>query len=89
MKGFKPVNKSFNFKTSADIGAPKVPATGQKLIPAHFRKAPAAKPVFAKGGRVGGNAAVQRSQPVTDFDAAHGGKGPLRTGYAKGGKTSC
>jgi hypothetical protein len=34
-----------------------------------------------------GNSVVVRREPVTEFDKDYGGKGPLRTGYRKGGKT--
>ncbi len=87
MKGFK----KFGFSTSADSSFSKGSGaggpSGQQMVRGHFRSKPAA---FAKGGSVTigdqGNATVQRSKPVTAFDAADGGKGPLRTGYAKGGK---
>lgn len=78
MKGFKPTTKSFGFSTSADGGH----SGGSTFVRPHMRAKP--MPKFAKGGMVG-NSAVQRSKPVTEFDSDHGGKGPLRTGYAKGG----
>lgn len=90
MKGFKQAPKTFGFKTSADskfAGKSEV-GGGSSMVRPHFR----AKPAFAKGGMVTktigdqGNALVQRSKPITQFDATAGGKGPLRTGYAKGGK---
>lgn len=39
---------------------------------------------YAEGGSVG-NSAVERKDPVTQFDAEHGGKGPLASGFKKGG----
>lgn len=94
MKGFKSVGKSFSFPTSADSSSRG--SITQQLVRPHFRakaiKVPGV-PKFAKGGPVSkpnlpgdnGNALVQRSHPVTQFDAKAGGKGPLRTGYADGG----
>lgn len=89
MKGFKQSTKNFNFPTSADSsfgGGSKTPA--QQMVRSHFRS----KPCYAQGGPVTktigdqGNATVQRSKPVSSFDKSDGGKGPLRTGYAKGGR---
>lgn len=39
---------------------------------------------YAEGGPVG-NSAVERTDPVTQFDKEHGGKGPLASGFKKGG----
>lgn len=92
MKGFKQSSKSFRFPTSADSafgGAAK--PTGTQLVRPYFRSAPQPR-ALKEGGPVyktigdQGNATVQRSKPITAFDAKDGGKGPLRTGYAKGGK---
>jgi hypothetical protein len=91
MKGFKQAPKNFGFKTSADSSFQDSgkPVTQQMVRP-HFRAKPAA--CFAQGGPVTkamgepGNATVQRKKPVTDFDTSDGGKGSLRTGYAKGGR---
>lgn len=48
-------------------------------------KAADATPVKkARGGSVG-NSATLRTKPVTEFDAQHGGRGPLRPGFQKGG----
>lgn len=99
MKGFKPSVKNFSFPTSADrsvTGAAITPAEssrlGQQMVRPHFRSRPATpKAAFAKGGSVTigdqGNATVQRKKGVVEFDVDSGGKGPLRTGYAKGGET--
>jgi hypothetical protein len=91
MKGFKQHTKIFGFKTSADsahggkVGSakPSAPPPKAQIVRSHFR----AKPAYARGGAMG-NATVQRTKPVTDFDKSDGGKGPLAPGYAKGG-ASC
>lgn len=41
---------------------------------------------YAKGGKVTGNATVQRSVPTTELDKVSGGKTPLRPGFKRGGK---
>jgi len=78
------MGKNFSFPTSADasVGVP----SGTRMVRSHFRAAP--KPKYAQGGSVNtGNATVQRKDPVVESDKTAGGKGPLRTGYSKGGKT--
>ncbi len=78
--------------TSKEAAAARSPG---QIVRSHFRSKPVPgpkAPQFAHGGPVTkvvgdqGHATVQRSKPVTAFDAAAGGKGPLRTGYAKGGR---
>lgn len=45
-------------------------------------------PHYAKGGRVAGNALVQRSNPTTEQDKVSGGKTPLRPGMKHGGSAN-
>lgn len=90
MKGFKktgngPRYGNFSFSSQAGFSG----STGKvQNVKGYTRKV--AKHNFATGGAVKvadpGSSVVRRGQPVTQFDAQHGGKGPLRAGYAEGGK---
>lgn len=92
MKGFKKTgngprygNFSFSSRTGFSGSTGKV-----QNVKGYTRKV--AKHNFATGGAVKvadpGSSVVRRGQPVTQFDAQHGGKGPLRAGYAEGGKVA-
>ena len=92
MKGFKKTGKgpkygSFSFPSGAGFTQS---GTNKRNVKGYTRSAP--KKNFAHGGMVtapmssGDSAVVKRTKPVTGFDADHGGKGPLRPGFNKGGK---
>lgn len=91
MKGFKSTGKGpksgFSFPSKAGFTG----STGRtQNVRGYTRAVP--KRHFANGGMVvargtdGGSSVTRRTQPVTEFDAEHGGKGPLRPGFDKGGK---
>lgn len=90
MKDFKhtgrgPKYGNFSFSSKAGFSG----STGKtQQVKSYTRTVPKRK--FADGGVVReaspGSSVVRRDRPVTEFDAQHGGKSPLRTGYAEGGK---
>lgn len=80
-------------KTSVSV--PKVAARTKGPAPQKFahggavRREPASPQFIEKCAPLkGGHCAELRTKPVTDFDKVHGGKGPLKPGYAEGGKVS-
>lgn len=91
MKGFKHTGRgpkmghSFSSKAGFTHSG-----TSRQNVKGYTRSAPKKK--FATGGMVtapmaaGDSAVIKRTKPVTGFDAEHGGKGPLRPGFNKGGK---
>lgn len=91
MKGFKHTGRgpksghSFSSKAGFTHSG-----TGKQNVKGYTRSAPKKK--FAHGGMVtapmasGDSSVIKRTKPVTGFDAEHGGKGPLRPGFSKGGK---
>jgi hypothetical protein len=77
--------QGFSFPSKAGFSG----STGRtEEIRSYTRHVPKRK--FADGGVVKvpdpGSSVEQRTKPVTEFDAQHGGKGPLRPGYKEGGK---
>lgn len=94
MKGFKstgngPKYGSFSFSSKAGFTHS---GTNKQNVRGYTRSSPKPGPKFAHGGPVtapmasGDSAVIKRTKPVTGFDAEHGGKGPLRPGFNKGGK---
>lgn len=90
--GFKKTGKgpsygSFKFPSSAGFSHS---GTSKQNVKGYTRSAPKQK--YAHGGMVtapmatGDSSVIKRAKPVTGFDAEHGGKGPLRPGFNKGGK---
>lgn len=91
MKGFKHTGRgpkmghSFSSKAGFTHSG-----TNKQNVKGYTRSTPKKK--FAYGGMVtapmasGDSAVIKRTKPVTGFDAEHGGKGPLRPGFNKGGK---
>lgn len=91
MKGFKHTGRgpksghSFSSKAGFTHSG-----TNKQNVKGYTRSAP--KKAYATGGIVttpmasGDSAVIKRMKPVTGFDAEHGGKGPLRPGFNKGGK---
>lgn len=91
-QGFKktgggPKYGSFSFPSGAGFTHS---GTNKQNVKGYTRTAPKHK--FATGGMVmapmasGDSSVIKRAKPVTGFDAEHGGKGPLRPGFNKGGK---
>lgn len=90
MKGFKHTGRgpkmghSFSSKAGFTHSG-----TSKQNVKGYTRSAPKRK--FATGGMVtapmasGDSSVIKRTKPVTGFDAEHGGKGPLRPGFKKGG----
>lgn len=91
MKGFKHTGRGPKMGHSF---SPKAgfthSGTNRQNVKGYTRSTP--KPKFAHGGMVtapmssGDSSVIKRTKPVTGFDAEHGGKGPLRPGFNKGGK---
>lgn len=91
-QGFKktgggPKYGSFSFPSGAGFTHS---GTSRQNVKGYTRATPKRK--FATGGMVtapmasGDSSVIKRAKPVTGFDAEHGGKGPLRPGFNKGGK---
>lgn len=81
MKGFRNTSKGrsgFHFSTENGFSD----SSGKvRTVKSYSRRVPK----FAEGGSVD-SSVIKRTVPMTQFDAEHGGKGPLRPGFKKGGK---
>lgn len=96
MKGFKPTGNGPKSGHSFGSKAGFSGSTGRRQEVRTYSRHTPKRHKFAEGGVVKvadpSSSVVRRDKPVTDFDAEHGGKSPLRPGYAKGGmakKKSC
>lgn len=79
-KGFK-FPSSFGFSDSSG---------SRQSVRGYSRRVPKAKGGYVSGPTtVGdqGHSAVQRTQPISEFDKEHGGRGPLAAGFSRGGST--
>lgn len=90
MKGFKHTGRGPKSGHSFSSKAGFTGSTGRTRSVRGYSQSVPAKTKFASGGVVKvadpGSSVVRRNRPVTEFDAQHGGKGPLRPGFAEGGK---
>lgn len=95
MNGFKNTTRMQTFRTSADVGRTAGQTVGRVQS---FARGGAVRR-FATGGHAvpdvdpnhaaednEGHAQVQRQEPTTDEQSTGGGRSPLNSGYAKGGK---
>jgi hypothetical protein len=85
--GFK---KTGNGPRYGEFKFPSGSSGKTQYVKGYTRSVPKHK--YAHGGPVtapmssGDSSVIKRTRPVTGFDAEHGGKGPLRPGFNKGGK---